>query len=114
MVHQAYDGPMQVLIDFGLSSQAQFPENYAVDLYVLERAFASTHPRSEKLYAGVRIFSSTFNFSRVLMVAGPRNLRGRTRRKEMEAYPDQIERWSVLLQIMRGQTSDKFADETMQ
>ncbi|UOH83883.1 EKC/KEOPS complex subunit BUD32 [Cryptococcus neoformans] len=44
---------MMVLIDFGLSSQAQFPENYAVDLYVLERAFASTHPRSEKLYAGV-------------------------------------------------------------
>ncbi|WVW81696.1 EKC/KEOPS complex subunit BUD32 [Kwoniella bestiolae CBS 10118] len=42
-----------VLIDFGLSSTAQFPENYAVDLYVLERAFASTHPRSEKLYAGV-------------------------------------------------------------
>ena len=106
MVHQAYDGPMQVLIDFRLSSQAQLPENYAVDLYVLERAFASTHPRSEKLYAGVRIFSSTFDFSRVLMVAGPRNLRGRTRRKEMEAYPDQIERWSVLLQIMRGQTGD--------
>ncbi|WVQ91420.1 EKC/KEOPS complex subunit BUD32 [Cryptococcus gattii] len=47
-------GPYEiVLIDFGLSFQAQFPENYAVDLYVLERAFASTHPRSEKLYAGV-------------------------------------------------------------
>lgn len=44
----------QVLIDFGLSSQAQYAENYAVDLYVLERAFASTHPASEGLYAGVR------------------------------------------------------------
>ncbi|WVQ80431.1 EKC/KEOPS complex subunit BUD32 [Cryptococcus sp. DSM 104549] len=42
-----------VMIDFGLSSTAQYPENYAVDLYVLERAFASTHPQSEKLYAGV-------------------------------------------------------------
>ncbi|KAK8845406.1 Kae1-associated kinase Bud32 [Kwoniella newhampshirensis] len=42
-----------VMIDFGLSSTAQFPENYAVDLYVLERAFASTHPQSENLYAGV-------------------------------------------------------------
>ncbi|WVO14826.1 EKC/KEOPS complex subunit BUD32 [Cryptococcus depauperatus] len=42
-----------VLIDFGLSSQAQFAENYAVDLYVLEKAFASTHPKSELLYAGV-------------------------------------------------------------
>ncbi|KAL8276192.1 hypothetical protein RQP46_011404 [Phenoliferia psychrophenolica] len=33
-----------VLIDFGLSSSASFPEDRAVDLYVLERAFASTHP----------------------------------------------------------------------
>nr|XP_018266587.1 BUD32 protein kinase [Kwoniella dejecticola CBS 10117]OBR88745.1 BUD32 protein kinase [Kwoniella dejecticola CBS 10117] len=41
------------IANFGLSSTAQFPEHYAVDLYVLERAFASTHPRSEKLYAGV-------------------------------------------------------------
>jgi TP53 regulating kinase-like protein len=29
-------------------------ENQAVDLYVLERAFASTHPSSERLYAKVR------------------------------------------------------------
>lgn len=43
----------QVLIDFGLSSTAQYAENYAVDLYVLERAFASTHPASEGLYKGV-------------------------------------------------------------
>ncbi|GFZ50708.1 Atypical serine/threonine protein kinase BUD32 [Saitozyma sp. JCM 24511] len=42
-----------VLIDFGLASTAQYAENYAVDLYVLERAFASTHPASEGLYAGV-------------------------------------------------------------
>ncbi|KAK4684841.1 hypothetical protein P7C73_g5317, partial [Tremellales sp. Uapishka_1] len=42
-----------VLIDFGLSSTATMAENYAVDLYVLERAFASTHPASERLYAGV-------------------------------------------------------------
>ncbi|WVR03354.1 Kae1-associated kinase Bud32 [Kwoniella sp. DSM 27419] len=42
-----------VMIDFGLSSTAQFPENYAVDLYVLERAFASTHPQSEGLYKNV-------------------------------------------------------------
>lgn len=42
-----------MLIDFGLASQATLPENYAVDLYVLERAFASTHPASEGMYAGV-------------------------------------------------------------
>ncbi|KAJ9477022.1 EKC/KEOPS complex subunit BUD32 [Pseudozyma hubeiensis] len=39
-----------VLIDFGLSSVSAFAEDKAVDLYVLERAFASTHPASEALY----------------------------------------------------------------
>ncbi|GAK62530.1 bud32 protein kinase [Moesziomyces antarcticus] len=39
-----------VLIDFGLSSVSAFAEDKAVDLYVLERAFASTHPASEGLY----------------------------------------------------------------
>ncbi|SCZ90699.1 BZ3500_MvSof-1268-A1-R1_Chr1-3g02162 [Microbotryum saponariae] len=34
----------QVLIDFGLSSVSPLPEDRAVDLYVVERAFASTHP----------------------------------------------------------------------
>ena len=44
-----------VLIDFGLSSHSNVPENLAVDLYVLERAFASTHPTSEKWYQGVSL-----------------------------------------------------------
>ncbi|PWN47066.1 kinase-like protein [Violaceomyces palustris] len=39
-----------VLIDFGLSSVSSLAEDKAVDLYVLERAFASTHPHSEGLY----------------------------------------------------------------
>ena len=34
---------MQVLIDFGLSYNSGIPEDKAVDLYVLERAFASAH-----------------------------------------------------------------------
>ncbi|SPO35145.1 related to p53-related protein kinase [Pseudozyma flocculosa] len=42
-----------VLIDFGLSSVSAFPEDKAVDLYVLERAFASTHPASEDLFKTV-------------------------------------------------------------
>ncbi|RSH78985.1 serine/threonine-protein kinase bud32 [Apiotrichum porosum] len=42
-----------VLIDFGLSANGTIAETYAVDLYVLERAFASTHPASEGLYANV-------------------------------------------------------------
>ena len=36
-----------VLIDFGLGSVSNSDEDMAVDLYVLERAFASTHPKSE-------------------------------------------------------------------
>jgi len=42
-----------VLIDFGLAYQSSLVEDKAVDLYVLERAFASTHPDSEPLFASV-------------------------------------------------------------
>ncbi|KAJ2499324.1 serine/threonine-protein kinase bud32 [Coemansia sp. RSA 1972] len=42
-----------VLIDFGLSQISPSAEDKAVDLYVLERAFISTHPDSERLFAGV-------------------------------------------------------------
>ena len=38
-----------MLIDFGLGSVSSSEEDMAVDLYVLERAFVSTHPRSEGL-----------------------------------------------------------------
>lgn len=42
-----------VIIDFGLASQGTHEEDRAVDLYVLERAFLSTHPRAEKLFGEV-------------------------------------------------------------
>ncbi|KIK04484.1 hypothetical protein K443DRAFT_675939 [Laccaria amethystina LaAM-08-1] len=42
-----------VLIDFGLSYISTLVEDKAVDLYVLERAFASTHPDSEPLFTSV-------------------------------------------------------------
>ncbi|KAL4247187.1 EKC/KEOPS complex subunit BUD32 [Abortiporus biennis] len=42
-----------VLIDFGLAYVSTLVEDKAVDLYVLERAFSSTHPSSESLFAGV-------------------------------------------------------------
>ncbi|KAI0813272.1 tyrosine protein kinase [Xylaria sp. FL0064] len=42
-----------VIIDFGLASQSTSEEDRAVDLYVLERAFASTHPRAEKLFTAM-------------------------------------------------------------
>ncbi|KAI0880274.1 tyrosine protein kinase [Annulohypoxylon maeteangense] len=40
-----------IIIDFGLASQSSSDEDRAVDLYVLERAFASTHSRAEKLFS---------------------------------------------------------------
>ncbi|KAK3360305.1 kinase-like domain-containing protein [Lasiosphaeria hispida] len=42
-----------ILIDFGLATQSVADEDRAVDLYVLERAFASTHPRAERLFTHV-------------------------------------------------------------
>ena len=42
-----------MLIDFGLAYMSTLVEDKAVDLYVLERAFSSTHPASEPLFAGV-------------------------------------------------------------
>ncbi|KAI0321537.1 hypothetical protein OF83DRAFT_1196328 [Amylostereum chailletii] len=41
------------IIDFGLAYTSALAEDKAVDLYVLERAFASTHPESEPLFASV-------------------------------------------------------------
>jgi TP53 regulating kinase-like protein len=42
-----------VLIDFGLGSLHASVEDKAVDLYVLERAFLSTHPDAGPLFAEV-------------------------------------------------------------
>ncbi|KZT69072.1 hypothetical protein DAEQUDRAFT_711029 [Daedalea quercina L-15889] len=46
-------GVQLVLIDFGLAYTSTLAEDKAVDLYVLERAFSSTHPASEPLFASV-------------------------------------------------------------
>ncbi|EMD35977.1 hypothetical protein CERSUDRAFT_115924 [Gelatoporia subvermispora B] len=50
---RADKGLQLVLIDFGLAYTSTLVEDKAVDLYVLERAFASTHPASEPLFASV-------------------------------------------------------------
>lgn len=42
-----------VVIDFGLGMMKPTIEDKAVDLYVLERAFISTHPESEYVVAAV-------------------------------------------------------------
>jgi len=54
--HNAADALLDgdvVLIDFGLASQSTHEEDRAVDLYVLERAFGSTHPKAEVLFSAV-------------------------------------------------------------
>jgi TP53 regulating kinase-like protein len=47
--HQSLAGEIY-LIDFGLTSSTIQDEDRAVDLYVLERAFAATHPAAEPLF----------------------------------------------------------------
>ena len=48
----APDGEV-VCLDFGLSYNSTDEEDFAVDLYVLERAMLSTHPRSEQLFVRI-------------------------------------------------------------
>uniref|UniRef100_A0A8C2H375 non-specific serine/threonine protein kinase n=1 Tax=Cyprinus carpio TaxID=7962 RepID=A0A8C2H375_CYPCA len=51
LVSGAEDQNMKlVLIDFGLSYISALPEDKGVDLYVLEKAFLSTHPKTETLF----------------------------------------------------------------
>ncbi len=70
-----------VLIDFGLATQSMADEDRAVDLYVLERAFASTHPRAERLFATVlESYKHTFKKApSVLIKLEDVRLRGRKR-----------------------------------
>lgn len=47
------DSSSLALIDFGLASGNATPEVMAVDLYVLERAFLSTHPDLQGTFAHI-------------------------------------------------------------
>ncbi|KAF2269950.1 serine/threonine-protein kinase bud32 [Lojkania enalia] len=70
-----------VLIDFGLATQTIHEEDRAVDLYVLERAFAATHPAAEHLFQEVlRVYGESFKGAKVVLkrLADVR-LRGRKR-----------------------------------
>jgi TP53 regulating kinase-like protein len=46
--HPSPPHPPVVLIDYGLASNSTLPEDKAVDLYVLERALGSAHPRAAR------------------------------------------------------------------
>lgn len=49
MIREVNGEQQAVLIDFGLATVQSLIEDKAVDLYVLERAFLSTHPNSEDI-----------------------------------------------------------------
>ncbi|KAL9078282.1 MAG: hypothetical protein Q9157_002797 [Trypethelium eluteriae] len=69
------------LIDFGLAVQTTQDEDKAVDLYVLERAFAATHPAAEELFRGVlEAYGGAYNGGRqALKRLEDVRLRGRKR-----------------------------------
>ncbi|RMD40675.1 hypothetical protein DV735_g4425, partial [Chaetothyriales sp. CBS 134920] len=61
-----------VLIDFGLATQAIQDEDRAVDLYVLERAFGSTHPMQEhwfdaEVLQNPHAYSGSFKGAKVVL-----------------------------------------------
>lgn len=67
-IMQCWDRPTKVVIDFGLSYVSPLPEDQAVDLYVLERAFASTHPNTEQLVSDILShYQKNYKKSRAVM-----------------------------------------------
>ncbi|XP_009708845.1 PREDICTED: TP53-regulating kinase, partial [Cariama cristata] len=70
-----------VLIDFGLSFISGLPEDKGVDLYVLEKAFLSTHPDTETMFkALLKTYAATSKKSGpVIKKLDEVRLRGRKR-----------------------------------
>lgn len=57
-----------VLIDFGLAGQSVQDEDKAVDFYVLERAFGSTHPEIEEGFKEVlRAYGESYKGAKVVL-----------------------------------------------
>ncbi|XP_077582282.1 EKC/KEOPS complex subunit TP53RK, partial [Stigmatopora nigra] len=79
------DGELDlVLIDFGLSYISALPEDKGVDLYVLEKAFLSTHPKTEVLFEKLlkSYRASSKNSEAVIKKLDEIRLRGRKRSME--------------------------------
>ncbi|XP_061893471.1 EKC/KEOPS complex subunit Tp53rkb-like [Entelurus aequoreus] len=70
-----------VLIDFGLSSISALPEDKGVDLYVLEKAFLSSHPNTEEIFSRMlkKYAASSKKSAAVLKKLDEVRLRGRKR-----------------------------------
>mmetsp|Transcript_21277 Transcript_21277/g.37667 ORF Transcript_21277/g.37667 Transcript_21277/m.37667 type:complete len:223 (-) Transcript_21277:2339-3007(-) len=74
-----------VLIDFGLAKSNANVEDKAVDMYVLERAFLSTHPGSEQIFSKVMesYFSALSEKNREKVRAKFKQVQQRGRKREM-------------------------------
>ncbi|ETI45262.1 BUD32 protein kinase, variant [Phytophthora nicotianae CJ01A1] len=59
MMLSSDDATDVTMIDFGLANSQPLPEDKAVDLYVMERAFASTHVNSELLVRVENVLNKT-------------------------------------------------------
>ena len=81
----AGNGDELVLIDFGLGFSEGSAEDKGVDLYVLERAFLSTHPNMEEQFAVLLdAYKSTLNKGeRRVVVAKYEEIRMRGRKRTM-------------------------------
>lgn len=72
-----------VLIDFGLTTASIQDEDKAVDLYVLERAFAATHPAAEPLFQEVlRAYGESYQGAKGVL-RRLEGVRGRGRKRSM-------------------------------
>ncbi|KAM4582720.1 EKC/KEOPS complex subunit TP53RK [Fundulus diaphanus] len=73
--------PELVLIDFGLSYISALPEDKGVDLFVLEKAFLSTHPNTDMLFKKLlKSYTATSKMSAaVIKKLDEVRLRGRKR-----------------------------------
>ncbi|XP_063281684.1 EKC/KEOPS complex subunit TP53RK [Pelobates fuscus] len=81
LLRSPFDELNLVMIDFGLSFISALPEDKGVDLYVLEKAFLSTHPNTEKIFkALLKSYTSTSKKSGpVIKKLDEVRLRGRKR-----------------------------------
>ena len=61
--------PQVVIIDFGLGMTKPLIEDKAVDLYVLERAFLSTHPGSAHLVGVWWLYAMTISLPPLPIIA---------------------------------------------
>lgn len=79
---KSLDGEI-VLIDFGLAGQSIQEEDKAVDLYVLERAFGSTHPEAEEAFKDVlKAYGESYKGAKVVLKR-LEDVRMRGRKKSM-------------------------------